>query len=103
MPRQKRMDPALLEAALDGLQHRLAETERRIAEVKSMMRPGRRATGSADEAPRPRTRRKMSAEAKQRIAEAQKRRWAEFRAKAARKNRKPRKAAGKPAGAEGGE
>jgi hypothetical protein len=34
MPRGTQIDPALLQAALEGLEHRLAETNEKIADVK---------------------------------------------------------------------
>ena len=81
MPRGKQLDPAILEAALDGLQHRLSQTEKQIAEVKARLRGTAKRAPSAAPAP-PKPKRTMSAAARRRIAAAQKRRWAEFRAKA---------------------
>jgi hypothetical protein len=85
MPRGTKMDPALLQAALEGLEHRLAETNEKIAEVKKLLKTGE-GPGAGPGKSRPK--RKMSAAARRRIAEAQKKRWAEFRAKSARKGRK---------------
>ncbi len=83
MPRPRLLDREVLEAALEGLQNRLAAVEHKIAQVKAALRSRgprpRAAATSAETAPAPR--RKMSASARRRIAEAQKRRWAEFRAK----------------------
>ena len=87
MPRGKRLDPAILEAALSGLQQRLSETERQIAEVKSRLRGSVRRAPSAAPAPA-KPKRTMSAAARRRIAAAQKRRWAEFRAKAKKRSGK---------------
>ncbi len=88
MPRQQKMDPALLQAALEGLEQRLKQVNTNIATVKQMLRidDGRRTpatpSASAAEPKAPaRRRRRMSAAARKRIAEAQKRRWAAFRAK----------------------
>ena len=100
MPRPARIDRALLEAALQGLQQRLADVNQNIAAVKRMLRPGTRAAApAAKNTARPR--RKMSATARKRIAEAQRRRWAEFRAKSAGKTRgrAGRKSAKQAAGA----
>ena len=83
MPRGQKIDPALLQAALVGLEQRLAETNANIETVKRMLRIGNRSNATPAAAVRPvkRRRRKMSAAARRRIAEAQKRRWAAFRAK----------------------
>ncbi len=94
MPRRSRISPELLEAALDGLKQRLIEVDNNISAVRRLLRsPG--ATSSAPaEAPAGRKRRRMSAAAKRRIAEAQRRRWAAFRAAQANPKR-GRKRAGK--------
>jgi hypothetical protein len=94
MPRGTKIDPALLQAALEGLEHRLADTNEKIAEVKKLLRTG----DSTPTAPvtvkeKSRPKRKMSASARKRIAEAQRKRWAEFRAKTAKKGRKAAAAA----------
>jgi len=87
MPRGTKIDPALLQAALEGLEHRLADTNEKIAEVKRLLRTGDSIPTSAakDIVKTSRPRRKMSAAARKRIAEAQRKRWAEFRARAAAK------------------
>jgi hypothetical protein len=93
MPRPKRMSPELLGAALEGLQQRLAEVDQNIAEVKRLLRSGP-ASPAAEPAHAGRRRRKMTAAAKRRIAEAQRKRWAAFRAQAAGK--RPAKRRGRP-------
>lgn len=94
MPRGKQIDPAVLQAALEGLEHRRAEVDQNIAAVKKMLRSGGpRAAAPAKPPAKPR--RKMSGAARKRIAEAQRRRWAEFRAKSAPK--KARRKRAKPA------
>jgi hypothetical protein len=82
------MDPGILQAALEGLEHRLAETNEKIAAVKKLLRTGVSEAPPAEQTQERRPRRKMSAAARKRIAEAQKKRWAEFRAKSVRKGRK---------------
>ncbi|MGE5646574.1 MAG: hypothetical protein ACM336_12355 [Acidobacteriota bacterium] len=89
MPRPTRISPELLGAALEGLQQRLAEVNRNIAGVKKLLRPARggaavvTATDAREPAAKPR--RKMSAAAKKRIAEAQRKRWAAFHAQGNKK------------------
>ncbi len=82
MPRPQALDRAILEAALEGLQRRLEDTNSKIAEVKRLMggRQPAQAIPTPAGAPAPRKKRRMSAAARKRIAEAQKRRWAQFRA-----------------------
>lgn len=89
MPRPRRISPELLGAALEGLQQRLAEVDQKIADVKTLLRPARGGAAAA-EAPEPavKHRRKMSAAAKKRIAEAQRKRWAVFHARGAKKTAK---------------
>ena len=82
-------DPQILEAALEGLLAQKQRIEDQIAQVRSMLgKAAPRAARSASvaspavagAAPRKRV---MSAAARKRIAEAQKKRWAEFRKKTA--------------------
>ncbi len=89
MPKRTTLDPALLQAALEGLQMRLTQVNDSIAAVKSMM--GGRAPKAAEK-PAPKPRRVLSAAARKRISEAQRKRWAQIRAKSA-KARTPKKAA----------
>jgi len=83
-PTQLMNDPNLLAAALEGLllqKERLDEQIRQLREAMGKRSPGRPAK-SASAAPsegKPRKRRKMSAAARKRIAEAQKKRWSEYR------------------------
>lgn len=83
MPRTQRIGPELLEAALDGLRHRLVEVNRNIAEVKQLLRKAPATQSTGERAPG-RPRRRMSEAAKRRIAEAQRRRWAAFHAQKAK-------------------
>jgi len=91
------MDPALLEAALEGLQHRLDDVNEKIQEVRRSLGGMRgRAARPAGTPSATRHRRTMSAAARKKIAAAQRRRWAAFHAQTGtRKTR--RKSAGKAA------
>jgi len=88
MPRTRKTisaaDPALLTAALEGLELQRARLEEQIRAVRSALGVRRRGAAStaapAAEAAQPR-RRKLSAAARKRIAAAQKKRWAEYRKK----------------------
>ncbi len=77
----------ILEAALQGLEAQKQRLDEQIAQVRSMLgqRLGRAAKATkatSDVTPKTgngRTRRTLSAEARKRIAAAQKKRWANFR------------------------
>ena len=75
-----RLDRSTLEAALIGLQLQRDEIEAKMAELRRQVagRDGTRHTGSSSPV---RKRHRMSAEARKRIAAAQKIRWAEYRKK----------------------
>ncbi len=84
MPRQKQLDPAILEAALAGLEAKRARLDQQIADVRRLLGGG----GGGVPVPQPigpgpvgRRRSRMSAEARKRIAAAQRKRWAAVRAK----------------------
>ena len=84
MPRTKSVhDQALLQAALEGLELQKQRIEDQIREVRSRLSPSRRgAAGAKTAAAAPRRRRSpLSAEARKRIAAAQKKRWEAFRRK----------------------
>jgi hypothetical protein len=66
----------LMAAALFGLEHRRSAIDEQIAEVRRRLR-NTDLSGSAV----PRQKRTMSAAARRRIAAAQRKRWAKFRAK----------------------
>jgi hypothetical protein len=82
-------DSALLTAALEGLEAQKARIEEQIKSVKAMLggkgaRAAAAAAAPAEAAPavkkgRRKKRGKLSAEARARIAEAQRKRWANFR------------------------
>jgi hypothetical protein len=78
MPRPPKQDTELLEAALIGFQHRRDQVEQKIAELRSQI-GGQPASAAASgvAAPKKRT---MSAAARRRIALAQKKRWAAYKA-----------------------
>jgi hypothetical protein len=93
MPRTKSVnDRALLEAALEGLELQKRRIDEQISEVRARLGGNRRsAAGVAGEGSPKRGRRggrrTLSAEARKRIAEAQRKRWAAFHKKSAgRKN-----------------
>ena len=79
----------ILEAALNGLEAQRQKLDEQISEVRRLMgarggRVGRAANNSggaqkASAAPAKRKKRVLSAEARKRIAAAQKKRWANFR------------------------
>ena len=78
----------ILEAALNGLEAQRQKLDEQIGEVRGMMgggrvgRPAKNSRGaqkSASAAPAKRKKRVLSAEARKRIAAAQKKRWANFR------------------------
>jgi hypothetical protein len=92
------LNPEILTAALEGLQAQRDRLQQQIDEVRRLMgaRPGRRSSSAAaadgQESPAAggkatRKRRKLSAEARQRMAEAQKRRWAAVRSAKAGKGK----------------
>lgn len=73
-------DPALLTAALEGLELQRRRIEQQIEQVKSLL--GRRrapAAAGMEERPASSGKRDLSPAARKRIALAQKRRWAEYR------------------------
>jgi hypothetical protein len=76
MPRPRKQDAEVLQAALIGLQRTLDGVEQNIADLR------RRLGGHSDSQPTPApARRTMSAAARKRIGLAQKKRWAAFKAK----------------------
>lgn len=92
-----KLTPEVLTAALEGLQAQRARLEGQIADVRRMLgtRRGRPPKHQAEGAPAlaPRMRRKLSAAARRRMSEAQKKRWAAVRAKAEKGKGKASKAA----------
>ena len=85
-------DPTLLQAALEGLEAQKARIEEQISKVKSLLAGGSKsapapapaaaqaaAPAATKKSTGPRKRRKLSAEGRARIAEAQRKRWAASR------------------------
>src|SRR5580658_10863281 len=83
MPRLPKQDTELLEAALIGFQHKRDQVEQKIADLRSQIGghpatgPAPAAAASGASAPKKHT---MSAAARKRIALAQKKRWAAYKA-----------------------
>lgn len=101
MARKSEVDRAILEAALEGLQHRLDAINEKMTEVRGLLSGRAKATPAAEPAgERPVRRRKMSAAARKRIAEAQRRRWQQFRANQKGGARRSKAAAAKAAAEE---
>lgn len=74
------MDSSILMAAMAGYEFQLQAINEAMAEIRRQL--GHRSSGSSTSpvAGAPHARRQMSAEAKKRIAAAQKKRWANFHA-----------------------
>ena len=87
MPRVAKslQDTSFLAAALEGLEMQRTRIEEQIQRVRAMLggRGARAATQVGAAIGKPARRRRLSAAARKRIAMAQKRRWAEYRKKAA--------------------
>src|SRR5277367_5654977 len=81
MPQTPKYEPDILRAALIGLGHTLGTLEQRIADLRSRLlgQPAAGKTSAAAPAQGDQ-KRTMSAAARQRIALAQKKRWAAFKA-----------------------
>lgn len=88
MPKLNLEDASLLTAALEGLELQRTRLDEQIQKVRAMLRKGGsgKAAGETSAAPAapkaaggPRKRRKLSAEGRARIAEAQRKRWAAAR------------------------
>jgi hypothetical protein len=94
MPKTKRDDPAeLLRLAITGLDEQIAELQEIHTQLAAMI--GRPSASLAVEATAPQKRRKLSAEAREKISAAAKARWVRER-RANAKTQKPKKAAKKP-------
>jgi hypothetical protein len=98
MPRPPKLDPTILEAALTGLQAQRERVVEQIAQVRGMLDHGaRQELANQDGAPVKPTRRRMSASARKRIAEAQRKRWEAFHK--SQSSGAPKKPAGRVAAA----
>jgi hypothetical protein len=78
-------DTSLLSAALEGLEAQRRRIEEQIAQVRAAMGGRGARAGLGGGAGRVVQKRELSPEARKRIANAQKRRWAEYRRKQAEK------------------
>ncbi len=95
MARQPVVDRLVLEAALIGLEHQKSEIDTKVADIRRRLRGlGAAAKAEAAAAPaaapvrRRRRKRTLSPAARKRIADATKKRWAEYRAKKASATKK---------------
>ncbi len=82
-PPKSTLDPAILGAALEGLENQKRRLEEQIASVRAMLggrgyTPSSSSAGSS-ESGTGRRKRNLSPEARERIAAAQKKRWAAYR------------------------
>ncbi len=77
-PRKPVQNDSLLTAALEGLELQKQRIEGQIREVRALLGKGRRGRPPGKSAPK-RGPRKLSAEARRKIAAAQRRRWAKYR------------------------
>ena len=74
------MDRLTLEAALVGYQRKLEEIESKMSDIRRRLGGSRPAAATAIAAAAPRTRKhRMSAAGRERIAAAQRARWAKFK------------------------
>lgn len=76
----------LLEAALAGYKHTIEEIEGRLAELRGGNAAGTRQQASADSGTGTRKKRVVSAAARKKMAAAQRKRWADIKAKQAGKS-----------------
>jgi hypothetical protein len=85
MPRPAKtlQDTSLLSAALEGLEMQRRRVEDQIAQVRAALGGHKVRSASSEQAAKPARKRELSPEARKRIANAQKRRWAEYRKKQA--------------------
>lgn len=77
-----RLTPEIINAAIDGFAAQKTRLDARIAELRAMLPGGHDETAATPVAPKPK-RRKMSAAARKRIGDAQRKRWAESKQTAA--------------------
>jgi hypothetical protein len=81
MPRQK-LTAEILAAAIEGFEAQKRRIDERIAEVRQMLPGGRTEPAATPEAPKGK-RRKMSAAARKRMGDSQRKRWAESKGQSA--------------------
>jgi hypothetical protein len=75
MPTQK-LSPEILTAAIEGFEHQKARIDAQIAELRAMLSGGRTEPAATPAVPKGK-RRKLSAAARKRIRDPQRKRWAE--------------------------
>src|SRR5580693_5355694 len=71
-----RLTPEIIAAAIDGFEAQKIRIDTHIAELRALLTGGPAETGATPEPPK-QSRRKMSAAARKRIGDAQRKRWAE--------------------------
>src|SRR5689334_21803552 len=76
MPKQTALDPAILEAALVGLEHQKSEIDAKAAAIRRMPRSGPASKSATVSTAAMTPRRRRSAAARRRMAVAQRKRWA---------------------------
>ncbi len=81
---QAQLTPSLLSAALEGLEIKKTRIDEQIAEVRAMLSPGTApkqasAPSSQKKAPKKHAKRNLSEAARERIADAQRKRWDAYR------------------------
>ena len=79
----KKLNEAIIKAAIEGFKGRKTHLNQRIAELREMLNGGP-AQLAAPAEPAPRKRRRLSVAARRRIAEAQQLRWAKIRGESER-------------------
>lgn len=89
-----KLNTEILNAAIEGFEAQKSRIDARIAEIRQMLNDGRTETAAAPE--QPKRRRKLSAAARKRIGEAQRKRWAESRRQAERPSQPVTSEAPKP-------
>jgi hypothetical protein len=87
----------ILTAALDGFEVQRNRIDEKIAELRRRLDGSAKPAAASPVSSAPRRKRRMSAAARKRIADAQKKRWAEFRKTSQGKTRVTKKARAKKA------
>jgi len=77
-----KLTPEIITAAVEGFEQQKLRIDAQIAELRAMLPGGRTETAAAPEVPKGK-RRKMSAAARKRIGDAQRKRWAESKKESA--------------------
>ena len=80
-----KLSTEVINAAIEGFEAQKSRIDIQIAELRAML-PGARVEASGGSPDRTVTRRKMSASARKRIGDAQRKRWAESKGKTPTKN-----------------